>query len=349
MPSIQFISDALTGIRRELVLGVSIAISTILYIFTPVLTNTTRISLGGESFRLEVPPNFKTCTFVFGFDTRISGYSISFPYSPKSDTKAPTKSTTEARGLNLFSKVLHIENLLETRINSLDFLNGKSPEHLEVVINHRELTPVELEIVKINEKSLDLNHVFKNKIFAKSKRFIKYKYIRDDLSLFLLKYNDSISNVVLTALTVCLLPLFAKLVTQKQASMSTKRFEVSIKKKYDLSDKQSIEYAKIAYGDEYTKNERFFQFLQVFGPAIGFALTISSLIAGLHPRLQANQDITKFFETIQIAMVSTLIGLLIRIIAIFLQRQNNKLFIKADNIFFNLEEQLSTKQNEESS
>jgi hypothetical protein len=74
-----------------------------------------------------------------------------------------------------------------------------------------------------------------------------------------------------------------------------------------------------------------FRFLQVFGPAVGFILTISSLIAALHPSIQKQQDISAFFGSIQVAMVSTFIGLFIRIIGIFSQRANDKLFDRADD------------------
>jgi len=114
-------------------------------------------------------------------------------------------------------------------------------------------------------------------------------------------------------------------------------FRRFINKKYlinDSADQNEIINAHNQCGIDFTSRNSWFRFLQVSGPAIGFALTISSLIAGLHPSIQKTHDISIFFESIQIAMISTLIGLIIRLIALIAQRVNNKLFFRADETFW---------------
>jgi len=58
-------------------------------------------------------------------------------------------------------------------------------------------------------------------------------------------------------------------------------------------------------------------FVRVLGPAVGFLLTVSSLIAGLHPSQQDVQNSFHFISSLQIALVATFIGLLTRIVAEF--------------------------------
>jgi hypothetical protein len=61
-------------------------------------------------------------------------------------------------------------------------------------------------------------------------------------------------------------------------------------------------------------------FLRVIGPAMGFLLTVSSLIAGLHPSATAAQDTFRFVASLQLALVATLLGLAMRVLAEFALR-----------------------------
>ena len=58
-------------------------------------------------------------------------------------------------------------------------------------------------------------------------------------------------------------------------------------------------------------------FVRVLGPATGFLLTVSSLVAGLHPSVHSAQDSFLFISSLQLALVATFVGLLIRILAEF--------------------------------
>lgn len=66
---------------------------------------------------------------------------------------------------------------------------------------------------------------------------------------------------------------------------------------------------------EYLRIHRRFVFARVVGPAIGFLLTISSLIAGLHPMEQSAQNTFGFVSSLQIALVGTFVGLVVRVLA----------------------------------
>jgi biopolymer transport protein ExbB/TolQ len=73
------------------------------------------------------------------------------------------------------------------------------------------------------------------------------------------------------------------------------------------------------------------RFLQALGPALGFILTVSSLVQALHPAsLLGSKGLDGFLSGIHVAMISTFLGLLIRIIALEAARVNDELLIRAD-------------------
>ncbi len=328
-------------LKQSLILGISVLISALLYIFTPIILNepTIRLSTGKfNSFRIILPKDFETCTLAFNNDVFISKYLMQYsPGDEKFKVIKPKEMKIDQTLVNL-----NIKNLLEKSKTSIK----DQKTSIIVTIHHRTPSPIELCSAKIDENSVDFKQFYEKNIIAVDKKYVKYRYIREGISLFLLKYNDPVSNVILTTLTIFLIPLTYGLIKQIWCFYFARNPETIFKKRNNFSCEKDIENARISYSEKYSLKENWFRFLQVFGPAIGFALTTSSLVVGLHPSLREAQDITKFFETIQIAMISTFIGLLIRIIAMFSQKLNNKLFIQADEYFFNLTQQLNTNSNE---
>jgi biopolymer transport protein ExbB/TolQ len=75
--------------------------------------------------------------------------------------------------------------------------------------------------------------------------------------------------------------------------------------------------------------DRTFLFMQALGPAVGFILTVSSLVGALHPALRSSNNLDGFLTGIHVAMISTFIGLLLRIIALWGERFNNELYERA--------------------
>jgi biopolymer transport protein ExbB/TolQ len=69
--------------------------------------------------------------------------------------------------------------------------------------------------------------------------------------------------------------------------------------------------------------------MQALGPAVGFILTVSSLVGALHPALRSSNNLDGFLTGIHVAMISTFIGLLLRIIALWGERFNNELYERA--------------------
>ena len=72
-----------------------------------------------------------------------------------------------------------------------------------------------------------------------------------------------------------------------------------------------------------------FCFWQMLGPAIGFILTVSSLILAFFTVRNTN-DLDSFTRGLNVAMVSTFLGLLLRIVSLEAERVNFRLLIRAD-------------------
>jgi biopolymer transport protein ExbB/TolQ len=84
------------------------------------------------------------------------------------------------------------------------------------------------------------------------------------------------------------------------------------------------------YVAHWARWEEWFRFLQALGPAVGFILTVSSLIEALQPSTRAGNDLGGFLTGIHIAMISTFLGLLLRIVALEASRINGVLLRKVD-------------------
>lgn len=200
--------------------------------------------------------------------------------------------------------------------------------------------PGKIEIVeaKINGKKVSLDDFFEKHIhMSYGARNIENNYIRDIISNFLLRFNDPISNYILTALflfTIYLSVQFSYMFAQLH--FPDKIYKKYMQHKFNINNKPKrgeIEYAKDMNNNDFALLYRRYQFLEVIGPAFGFVLTVSSLIAGLQPEVQTTQDMSYFFQCIQVAMISTFIGLSIRILAIWSNNINMKIFERND-IFF---------------
>lgn len=70
-------------------------------------------------------------------------------------------------------------------------------------------------------------------------------------------------------------------------------------------------------------------FVRTLGPAMGFLLTVSSLISGLHPSSYQTPGSFLFVTSLQLALVATFLGLLARVIAEFAIRVNQSAYERA--------------------
>lgn len=319
--------------RLKIMIGLSIILASAIYVFYPVILNKDVIEVRQSPIIIRLPIEFNKCSINFDRDLEFGVYQLA---PSKENTKKYSNDLSKSTNINRTTNLLTIENnlnksaLQKLKVSNVDI-------YISAIINH----PVLIQSIKVDGTKKNLKSFYDKNLRIINKKYINREYIRKDISILLLKYNDSISNYILTFLTISLFPLslYLLILCTRLYIYSQNYFRIFIKRNYSISDSaihESITNAHNQYGIDFSKRKSWFRFLQILGPAIGFALTISSLIAGLNPTLQQAQDISIFFESIQIAMISTFIGLIIRIIAIFSDRVNDKLFFRGDNIFLQL-------------
>jgi len=310
----------------------SVVLSSVLFIFKPIIFGSSYISTSGNTGSLEfiLNGNFKYSTLNFNQKIIVTAYI----QHNSADISDKAKNFSEEPGSALKIENLHVSN---------------NPSDLKVKILYRALMPIEVNRVTVDGLEVDLKKFYKHNVTTKDKVYVDNLYMRKFISDLLLKYNDPITNPIIVFGTICLIPMFLELLNKiRVLRFSPKNnFKAKLLKKYNLSDDSKlniIHHAKHEYGQQFVRIENWLQFFQVFGPGVGFAITVSSLIAGLHPALRETQDINRFYESIQVAMVSTLIGLSIRILALSLQKCNGLLFIQSDEIFFDLEKEVPKEE-----
>lgn len=321
-------------VKRSRVICISVILTGLLYICDPFSKPTITINPPSKSFDLELPKDFVKCELIFKKEINIFNYSM-----------ALTSEDESGKHRSLIHQIIN-QKVISLPINNLianDKTADKDPEAkaLRIKILFESSSPLEITTVFIDHKIQDNEDFYLKYLFSDNKKLRKYRYIRRDISNILLRYNDTLSNVILTILTVSLIPLFYEIIRRSYRGYIANNMEAYLKSEFDLSNEEAINNTQISYGENHERRESMYRLFQIMGPAIGFTLTISSLIVGLHPSLLEVQNIKIFFETIQVAMVSTFLGLLIRIMAILLQRIDNRLLIQADDILFQTKEKLN--------
>lgn len=137
--------------------------------------------------------------------------------------------------------------------------------------------------------------------------------MREELSNILFELNESAANLALTFLSLVLIGLiwqmgrFALRLCSPLGKFKSK-LDVLLR---PIPRDQHVESRKEAYLVEIRR----FNFWKVIGPVIGFILTVTSLSAALHPSLQTKQDAYMFISAVQVAVISTAIGLVVRLCA----------------------------------
>jgi hypothetical protein len=329
----------------KIFIWVTVIGSALYYLLVPLSWNPTiTIKQPAKSFIIELPKDFDEISLEFQETTNIvQRYGI----APKHEEKPSGGMWSFPKNFaSRYPKTLTIRNHLKENKSKYD---DSEITKLEITIWLKNRSPVIINSVFVDGRPIDIKLFYSENLFSPAKTLNKVRYIRRDLSDFLLNFTDPISNLVLIIgvfyglylLGVLIQILFSYLFRY----WDPQKFISNLQKEFNIVIKEDVTNAKISFLESHQKKERWNRQLQLLGPAIGFILTIASLIVGLNPSLKEVQNIEIFFETIQIAMVSTFVGLGIRIIAIFSQFLNNKLFIQADNALFTIEVRLDQTNN----
>jgi hypothetical protein len=271
-------------------------------------------------------PNFQDCEIEFKTPILISAYNILDLSKPKvvgEATNWPAISTNI--GYKLSALTLH--NSFYTK--SLAMVSDGFK--YRCIVNFRDNDGCDVKAVSIDGMPVPLSTFYSQNLINKA-TFQKYRYIRNAWSSLLTSLNDFVSNIILTALTCGILILLYRLIKLEFWLICPARyFRRSLIHKKKPAKKERLTRSAIfdAYSIEWYRRNNNFKFFQTLGPAVGFILTVSSLITALHPTVGQEKDLKDFITGIHVAMVSTFLGLLLRLLAMEAARVNDRLLEKA--------------------
>ena len=286
------------------------------------------IRITGNNIKFKLPA-FHHCDITFLNPVRVQSYGVGRnPESTATNENLviPIKSTNVGRDVT----VLNVDNPYQMQT---EFVSGSNRPYFVVIYSTATLGS-DIVGVSIDGEQINLRLFSKNQLTVKGE-FIRFRYIRKDLAEFLFRMNDPISNWILTFMFFGCVLLSVKLVDMEIRAYfwSNSRFEKNLERflsNKDLHSKKQCQEAFDKNNAHWAEWDSRFRFLQAVGPAMGFILTVSSLIEALHPTLLNTNDLDTFIKGIHVAMISTFLGLLVRIIAIEASRINDKLFARAD-------------------
>jgi hypothetical protein len=142
----------------------------------------------------------------------------------------------------------------------------------------------------------------------KRARVMHFNLVQDQLSDIIFGANEVLGNVLLAGLALMALWMIVALIGGLRGvflvpdEQLLKSFKSKRETKEDVVAAWARTYRSLVFG-------------RVLGPALGFLLTVSSLVAGLHPSAASVKDTFQFVSSLQLALVATFMGLLVRIIA----------------------------------
>jgi hypothetical protein len=290
-----------------------------------ILTGKPHINVAGNNLSFDLPA-FHHCEISFLNPVNIKSYGVNILGSTNAAENTTTPISSEP--INRDEAVLQIDNLCQIQSTN-DLIQNY---HVYVYIGASLSS--DIASVKIDDNEpINLKSFYKNNLKSHGE-YIRFRYMRKDLANLISFLNDSVSNWVLTLLFAGVSVLFTRLISMEYKTYCPdETFKAYLKiflKIENAAGKKQYAEAYDKYIDHWAMWDTRFQFYQALGPALGFILTVSSLIAALDSaKLEAN-DFAGFMAGISVAMISTFLGLLLRLVALESARVNNKLLRRAE-------------------
>jgi len=296
------------------------------FVYIVVLASKPFISVSGNLLIFDLP-SFQSCTITFKNPVTVLKYDVSRGHFEQLGVVPEISINSVKVGRNL--SVLTVVNNDSQQNSGTNINQG----YHVAIVNGSSLSS-DIETIATNNVAIDLKFFLTNNLKSKGEIF-RCRYIRKDLSTIITFLNDPVSNWILAIMFFGISALSLMLVKMewKAIFFTENQFKNSLIKSLKISDINNPEECKRAFA-EYAARwyglHNWFRFLQALGPAVGFILTVSSLIAALHPALHATNDLDAFINGIHVAMISTFLGLLLRIVALEASRVNDVLLTHAE-------------------
>jgi hypothetical protein len=311
--------------NRQLVRRMTLLLVALVLTCSYILPGKPRISVPGDRIVFELPP-FRRCSVTFVQPVVIESYVVAsrtqtagLPDSPPGSRKLV--------GAQILTLV--IENPQAQTQPSRTASNGV----FVVTIEGIHAVSAEIASISVDDKSIGLR-TFQDNNLKGVHQYLRCNYIRTPLADLLYTINDPVSNWVLTFMLAWCALVFLQVVHIASAARlyHNKAFDKYLAKSWgigDVNDRKHYEDNQSRCDAGWDSLHRWFHFLQALGPAVGFILTVSSLIAALHPTSRSSNNLDAFLVGIHVAMISTFLGLLLRIIALWGERFSNEVYERA--------------------
>lgn len=258
------------------------------------------------SISIQIPGSVRELTLSFSKDVDVVGYDLT-----------PMALGIELPGLRTRHVVGSPTSALAI-VNALPDVTTLSarPTDVKIDIQLRLVDPLEITAVTFDSARQDLRSFSDIHLLSNSDRYLRVRYFQDDISTLVARWNTEAGNWLLGIMVALLLWLLSEVVGTTKDSYWTAddallhRFTGGRPVDNWLDLRASVH-------DSFDRYWNITQFLQVCGPALGFLLTVTSLVAGLRPSFQnSDRQLSLLFDSLQLAMTSTVLGLLIRITAL---------------------------------
>jgi hypothetical protein len=305
-------------VRRSSTLGLSVALATAIYIWDP--TNKAHINVAGATLALELP-SFNNCDLYLHNPVRIGSYSVGVKTGPAPLPAGSTASLLEVP-VNHTVAVLTVTNPASKQPG---FLRDPSQVYL-VHISSADAESIGIDAVTIDGQKVPLKSFLEKNVRSQQATLVRGRYIRQAIARAIYNMNDWVSNFILTAMVFYISVLMAQVGILEFTTYfhPTHGFTKILRRCGDSMDANERQRALAIFEADWLKRDSAFQHRQLLGPALGFILTVSSLVAALYPSSMGN-NMEGFLAGIHVALISTFLGLFMRLVALEGARVNDKL------------------------
>jgi hypothetical protein len=320
---IEWLFEKLAGIVKVPLAIIAKAIAIILATCIYVMCIGSYVSVPGNEIILHLG-QFERCKITFGQDIHVTQIGI----SENNSQGIQYNHSRLVQTLDYQGSTFTVTNLWYLQ---QQFATNGSTTY-SVIIETESSTSCEITSVSIDDEPLSLRSFFKYNLKNEKKEFVHIRYIRKELAQIIYRWNDEASNWLLTGLAAGIIMFIISLLDMElKTFISDKLFLKALEK---FLNKKNLRVGSNSPKDRQIAYDRFhshcvnrnswFVFLQALGPALGFILTVTSLIASLDPATfsGAGTDLDSFLNGIHVAMVSTFLGLFLRLCALEAARVN---------------------------
>jgi hypothetical protein len=310
-------------LRGSKALFFAAVVLTVLFINGPFITGNGYVQFHQTEGVLHVGPEISTVALQFDTEVNVINYSIQ------------KVAATAAVGESVASVLVKLDKNVEMLPIAIpkELSSAAGSESLAITVVFDSAVPVKLVKAYIGEKEMPVK-LFYDKYVRGDAAYMTVRFIREDIAVLVVNLNDSIANYVMTFMVVILIFSVGQALSLgwPLSFTSNKVFEKFIHRKCGTAGLVTVESLE-KFALEHLALEPGLKFQQALGPAVGLALTVSSLIAALQPHTKNSSNVSAFMDSLHVAMISTLLGLGIRIGATFSRRFIQKLIARADSMY----------------